>query len=98
MVLWFQVVALNIVFWILSPIVTVLFAVGGAVYVTAFGLCVRDRRRTMRLIRRTISHYGTAVVYCSWPLVRVRYVDHAPEEKRAIRFRGESPVGIETRF
>src|SRR5271154_5761369 len=48
-----QIVALNVVFWIVSG----------------------SRRRTLWLIRRTISHYGAAIVKCGWPWVRVKYVD-----------------------
>ena len=78
---WLGMVALNTLFWIFWLSLTVVFAVGGSVYVTAFALCVRDQRRTLWLLRRTISHYGTASIYCGWPLVRVRYVDHSPQDK-----------------
>lgn len=49
-------------------------------------LCVRNRRKTLRLIRRTISHYGAAILRCGWPMVRVRYVDHAPGETPPLVF------------
>lgn len=81
MVQFLQVVWLNVAFWILFPIVTIAFAMIGTVYVTIFALCVRDHRRTMWLIRRSIVHYGMAIIRCGWPLVRVRYIDHSPQDK-----------------
>lgn len=72
---------LNIVFWILFPIVTAGFILVGTACVCVYALCVRDRRKTLWLVRRSISHYGLAIHRCVWPMVRVRYVDHAPEEK-----------------
>ncbi len=71
---------LNVVFWFLYPIVTVGFFLVGVVYVCVYTLCVRDRRKTLRLVRRIISYYGAAILRCAWPWVRVRYVDHAPDE------------------
>ena len=76
-----RIVWLNTVFWILALIVSVLFAVGGTLWITAFRIATGDRRRTLWLLRRTISHYGDAIIKCGWPLVRVHYVDQAPEEK-----------------
>lgn len=71
---------LNVVFWLLFPIVTAGFILVGIVYACVHTLCVRDRRKTLRLVRRIISYYGAAILRCAWPLVRVRYVDHAPGE------------------
>ncbi len=71
---------LNVVFWVLFPIVTAGFVLVGVVYVCVHTLCVRDRRKTLRLVRRFMNQYGAAILCCAWPLVRVRYVDHAPGE------------------
>jgi 1-acyl-sn-glycerol-3-phosphate acyltransferase len=71
---------LNVFFWSVMPLLTVVFLVGATVYVCIFFLIFRSRRRTKWLIRRTISNYGLAFLRCGWPLVRVRYVDYAPRE------------------
>ena len=52
----------------------------GIPYVSLFLLISRSRRRTKWVIRRSISNYGSAVLKCGWPLVRVRYVDYAPND------------------
>jgi len=75
-----QIVCLNAVFWPLYIAVTAAFSLAAVPYVTLFALCRRDRRRTLRLIRMAIRHYGAAVLKCGWPLVRVKYVDHAPQD------------------
>jgi 1-acyl-sn-glycerol-3-phosphate acyltransferase len=75
-VLW-----LNGCFWLGFSLVTPAFVIGGVIYVLAFLLITRDRRKTKWLIRRTISHYGAAVIRCAWPLIRVDYVDLAPDDK-----------------
>jgi len=72
---------LNFYFWGTVSLVTLLFLVGGTLYTGLFFFVVRNRRKTKRLIRRTISHYGAATLNCGWPLVRVSYVDHAPKEE-----------------
>jgi 1-acyl-sn-glycerol-3-phosphate acyltransferase len=71
---------LNLEFWIVAPLLTAIFALFAVPYAVAFNYTVRDRRRTLRLIRRSISYYGAMIVRCGWPLVRVRFVDHAPGE------------------
>jgi 1-acyl-sn-glycerol-3-phosphate acyltransferase len=76
-----RVLLLNLSFWTLAALVTLLFILIGVPYVTAFGLLSRNRRRTLRLLRRTISHYGSSILQCGWPLVRVRFVDHAPGDQ-----------------
>ena len=72
---------LNTMFWTLSLIVTAVFAVVGGIYITAFAACVRDHRRTLWLLRRTISHYGSTIIKCAWPMIKVRFVDHAPNDR-----------------
>lgn len=72
---------LNVVFWTVAPLITLAFLVVGSCHVGVFALLARRRRRVLRLIRRTISHYGAAVLKCGWPLVRVRYVDLGPDAK-----------------
>lgn len=76
-----QVVLLNLIFWPLALLVTGVFAIASAIYITAYALITGNERQAMRLLRRTITHYGRAVILCAWPFVRVRYVDLAPEER-----------------
>ncbi len=71
---------LNVVFWVLFPMVTAAFVFVGVLSACSHALFVRDRRKTLRLVRRTISYYGAAILRCGWPMVRVQYVDHAPRE------------------
>jgi 1-acyl-sn-glycerol-3-phosphate acyltransferase len=73
-------ILLNVQFWPLALLVTLLFLIVGVPYVTAFDLLFRNRRRTLRLFRRTISRYGAVILKCGWPFVRVRFVDHAPAD------------------
>lgn len=72
---------LNLFFWLSVPLVTLAFLIGGVFYAGLFFLIVRNRRRTKWLVRRTISRYGAATLRCGWPLVRVSYVDRAPQDK-----------------
>jgi 1-acyl-sn-glycerol-3-phosphate acyltransferase len=72
---------LNVVFWLATLLVTAAFMIVGTPYVCLFLLITRSRRRTKRVIRRSISYYGASVIRCCWPVVRVRYVDHAPDDK-----------------
>jgi 1-acyl-sn-glycerol-3-phosphate acyltransferase len=74
-VLW-----LNLYFWSALTVVTAVFVIGAAVYAGIFLLIVRNRRKGKWLVRRSISHYGSLVLLCGWPLVKVRYVDLAPNE------------------
>ena len=74
-------VLLNLMFLPLALLVTAVFLVVGAPYVTLYSIAFRNRRRTMRLIRRTFSHWGRAILMCAWPFVRIRYVDLAPAEE-----------------
>ncbi|MGD0388014.1 MAG: lysophospholipid acyltransferase family protein [Tepidisphaeraceae bacterium] len=76
-----SVVWLNASFWSLFAAASILFLVLAVPYVYLFDLLGRNRRRTLWLVRRTISHYGGAAFYCGWPLVRVRFIDYAPQEK-----------------
>jgi 1-acyl-sn-glycerol-3-phosphate acyltransferase len=75
------VVWLNISFWSVFALASILFLVLGFPYCYLFDLLGRNRRRTLWLIRRTIANYGAVTIRCGWPLVRVRYVDYAPQEK-----------------
>ncbi len=72
---------LNVSFWTLFATASILFLVLAVPYGYLFHLVVRNRRRTLWYVRRTIGYYGAAAVYCGWPLIRVRYVDYAPQEK-----------------
>jgi 1-acyl-sn-glycerol-3-phosphate acyltransferase len=74
-VLW-----LNLFFWSAVVVVTATFVTCATIYVGLFLLVVRNRRRGKWLVRRSISHYGSLVLKCGWPLVKVHYVDLAPQE------------------
>jgi 1-acyl-sn-glycerol-3-phosphate acyltransferase len=71
---------LNVQFWMLFALTSILF---GLVAFPYWGLSrlVVGRRKTHWLIRRTISNYGAATMKCGWPLVKVRYIDHSPDDK-----------------
>lgn len=73
-----KIVWLNLWFWTVAPLVTAVFLSSAFVYVCLYGVVVRNRRKTDRLIRRTISRYGAIILRCPWPLVRVKFVDYAP--------------------
>jgi 1-acyl-sn-glycerol-3-phosphate acyltransferase len=75
-----QIAALNGGFWILAVPLTILFAIVGGVFVAVSRIVSGSRRRTLWLVRRTISNYGAMIVKCAWPWVKVRYVDRAEED------------------
>ena len=72
---------LNFYFWTAVSLVTLLFLVGGTLYTGLYFLVVRNRQKTKHLIRRTIRHYAATALMCGWPLVRMRFVDHAPKDE-----------------
>ena len=72
---------LNISFWVLFTISTLFLALVAIPYHVMFNLVMRDQRKSDWLIRRTISKYGAAVIRSGWPLVRLRFVDCAPDDK-----------------
>ncbi|HUB28019.1 MAG TPA: lysophospholipid acyltransferase family protein [Tepidisphaeraceae bacterium] len=76
-----RVVWLNLWFWTAFTVVTLVFAVIVGMYLAAFGAVLRQRRRMLRRLRRSISIYGEIVIRLGWPLVRVRYVDLSPGDK-----------------
>ena len=78
---WLQIVLLNVSFWILFTIVSILYGSAAVLCLTMVHYTLRNRRLTKRLIRRAISYYGAMVDRCGWPFIRVRYVDCAPDEK-----------------
>ncbi len=71
---------LNLFFWTSVVVVTATFVTCATIYVGLFLLVVRNRRRGKWLVRRSISHYGSLVLKCGWPLVKVHYIDLAPQE------------------
>jgi len=71
---------LNAWFWTIAPLVTIVYVIGAAAWVVLYLAVTRDRRKTQRVIRRSISHYGEIILKCPWPLVQVKYVDYAPDE------------------
>jgi 1-acyl-sn-glycerol-3-phosphate acyltransferase len=78
---WAQTVALNVSFWILAPILSVIYGFVAIPYVTFVHYALRNRRLTKRLTRRGISYYGAMIVRCGWPFVRVRFIDCDPGQK-----------------
>src|SRR5580698_8821472 len=75
------VVWLNLYFWPIFTVVTLFCATLAVVSLAVFAFVVRNRRRTLRLIRRTIAVYGKIVIRLGWPLLRVRFVDLSPNDK-----------------
>jgi 1-acyl-sn-glycerol-3-phosphate acyltransferase len=73
-----KVVYLNATFWPIALIVSLIFGLIAIPYVYLFDLIGRNRRRTMWLIRRTISHYGATIFRLGWPLVTIEYIDQEP--------------------
>jgi 1-acyl-sn-glycerol-3-phosphate acyltransferase len=75
------VVWLNLYFWPIFTGVTLFCAALAVVCLAAFDFVVRNRRRTLRLIRLCIGLYGRIVIRLGWPLVRARFVDLSPDDK-----------------
>jgi len=75
------VVWLNLWFWSLFFFWTLILALVAMPYYKLHCLLRRDLRRSKRVIRRTITHYGRAVTRSGWPLVRVKFVDQSPDDK-----------------
>jgi 1-acyl-sn-glycerol-3-phosphate acyltransferase len=75
-----QFVWLNVWFWTIAPLFTLIFATVAALWVTLFLGVTRNRRKTVRIIRLLIADWGFIILKCPWPLVRVKYVDYAPHE------------------
>lgn len=71
-------VVLNVIFWTLTPIVTLLFLWAGTIGVVVYGMGTFSRRNALWMIRRTISWYGATVLRLAWPFVKIRYVDLDP--------------------
>jgi 1-acyl-sn-glycerol-3-phosphate acyltransferase len=77
---WIRFVWLNAWFWTVAPLVSVIFVSLAAIYVGVFLVLLRNRRKTQWLIRRSMGVYARLMIICAWPLVRVKYVDYAPQE------------------
>ena len=75
------VIWLNISFWIVFTVLTLFLALVAIPYHIFFKLLSRNQRKSDLLIRRTITHYGAAVIRSGWPLVRVQFVDCAPDDQ-----------------
>ena len=71
---------LNIWFWTVAPLFTLIVACLAFSLLWLFQQIFRKPRTTHWLIRRTISYYGAGIIRCPWPLVTVAYVDLAPHE------------------
>src|ERR1700728_2301575 len=81
-ILWrLEVALLNALFWVMFVIWTAILVLVAIPYYYVFDFVFRNRRRSDRLIRRTITHYGAAVIRSGWPFVRVKFVDLAPDEE-----------------
>jgi 1-acyl-sn-glycerol-3-phosphate acyltransferase len=81
MLWWAQTAALNVIFWTVMPILSVIYGVVVISSVTLLHYTLRNRRLTKRLTRRGISYYGAMVIRCGWPFVHIRYVDCEPGAK-----------------
>lgn len=73
-----KIVWLNVQFWTIAPIFSIVFGALATIYINLHYLVRRDKRRKSRLIRRSLSRFASVVIRCGWPLVRVRYVDLEP--------------------
>lgn len=82
---------LNLWFWTVAPLYSVVFLLGAFFYTFFFHLVLRDWRKTSWLIRRTLNYYGLGVLKCGWPLIRVRFVDYRPEDKPPFVFVSNHP-------
>lgn len=72
---------LNLSFWTLFTVWTLILAVVAIPYQYVFEGLTEDTRRSGWLMRRIISNYGMRVIHSGWPWVRVKFVDQAPDEK-----------------
>jgi 1-acyl-sn-glycerol-3-phosphate acyltransferase len=81
-ILWrLETAALNVLFWCLFTLWTALLVIVALPYYYLFSFLTRNPRRSGRLLRQTISHYGSLVIHSGWPFVRIKYVDLAPDEQ-----------------
>lgn len=78
---WVGLVWLNLTFWGFFGFWTAFLAFIAIPYQYVFAKLTGNQRRSKWLIRRIISNYGMAVIHSGWPLVSVRFVDCAPDEK-----------------
>lgn len=78
---WVAIAWLNLSFWFFFALWTFILAFVAIPYQYLFNLLLRNQRRSDWLIRRVISNYGNLVIHSGWPLVRVQFVDCAPDEK-----------------
>jgi 1-acyl-sn-glycerol-3-phosphate acyltransferase len=81
-----KIIWLNATFWIVTPLVSLIFGLIAIPCILLFDLIGRNRRRTMWLIRRSISHYGAIVLRVGWPLITVEYIDQEPGVKAPVVF------------
>ena len=82
---------LNLWFWTVAPLCTVLFGLPAAIYICLYHFANRNRRKTNRLLRRTISHYGSIILKCGWPFATVTFKDYAPGETPPFVFVANHP-------
>src|SRR5580698_1562860 len=78
---WAGVIWLNLSFWIVFTVLTLYLALIAIPYHLLFSLLSRNKRKSDWLLRRTIAKYGGGVIRSGWPLVRVQFVDCAPDDK-----------------
>jgi 1-acyl-sn-glycerol-3-phosphate acyltransferase len=86
-----QFIWLNLWFWTLAPLCTLIFALLAIPYAYLYYFVTKDRRKTLRLIRRSISCYGAIILKCPWPLVKISFVDHSPQEQPPFVFVSNHP-------
>jgi len=82
---------LNVWFWTVAPIFSLLFFLTSLVYIWLYHLIVRDQRKTSRLVRGTLNYYGLGILKCGWPLIRVRFVDYGPADQPPFVFVSNHP-------
>jgi 1-acyl-sn-glycerol-3-phosphate acyltransferase len=88
---WMQFIFLNVWFWTVAPLCTAVFGLLAITYAYLYFFITGDHRKTLRLIRRSISHYGSLILKCPWPFVRICYEDHAPQETPPFVFVANHP-------
>jgi 1-acyl-sn-glycerol-3-phosphate acyltransferase len=86
-----KLVWLNVWFWTVAPIFSLLCFLASLIFITLYHLIVRDSRRTSRLVRGTLNYYGLGILKCGWPLIRVRFVDYGAEDQPPFVFVSNHP-------
>ncbi len=86
-----QFIWLNLWFWMVAPLYSLVFFSGMLAATGILRLVARNPRKTSWFIRRSLNYYGLGILKCGWPLVRVQFVDFAPDEKPPFVFVSNHP-------